>query len=521
MNFLLEMPVKCRYKIIMKGFFMKNKIFLFAIVALFLAVASCGPDNKDDPQEIENPDPGNTPFVFPDSPALSEAELAGSIRIAIDHTKTFQTIEGFGFFGARAVWWKSGANTLYRDTWAEDAISDLGMTMWRNELYSHLPVNAANGISDFDKKAGNGYGQDANWTKQKPIVQNLYNKAKELGVDLKIILTIWSPPGQWKKSGSTKAAHILWDYNVSDLNSLLPTHYVDYGNWLVAGLNLYKEINVPVYAISLQNEPAFNEPYSSCVYSPEEYVKMLKIVAPIVKAAHPKVLVFGAEGMLEAEAPKAGGQDFHNKIINDPAAASLLDRFAVHGYAAFDSNAGISSSQVSQHKTRWEQHTNLIASTGKGAWMTETSGIEMDTWPKTLQIGTAIGTALKYGHISAWVWWQGTDGYEWKKDDKWYAISKHFYRYIRPGAVMVDADCTDKDILSMAFMHPEEKRFTIVILNSAATAKTVALTGTKVPENFTRYRTTDSATDNCFNAGTVGRFITLPGYSIVTLVKEF
>jgi O-glycosyl hydrolase len=507
---------------------MKPKRMLAAMVALVaLLFTAC-----DDKAETETPPPPDTnpPFIFPDSPALGANELAGATQITIDHSQTYQTIEGFGFFGARDKWW-GGADDLYSDAWAERVIGDLGMTMWRNELYSHLPVNATDGRTDHDKNYPSFTGdlwwvngnQDANWAKQKPVVEKLYKKAKDLGVDLKIILTVWSPPGQWKNGQSAKGAE--WSgAEAADKNRLLPNNYTNYGNWLVAGLDLYKAISVPVYAISLQNEPGFNEPYSSCIYSAAEYANMLKTVAPIVKAKYPDVLIFGAEGMLDMEtaswAPGAA-MDFHAKIKANSEALRRLDRFAVHGYQAEGEGAGVASLAVSQHKQKWEDHNKLIASTGKEVWMTETSGFPTGNWSERLQIGTAIGTALKYGHVSAWVWWQGTEGNggDFSATGKHFPISKQFYRYIRPGAVMVSANCTDSTLLSIAFMHGKEKRFTVVILNSGNANKKVALTGSKVPESFTRYQTT--ATDNCKNMGESTRIVTVPAMSITTLVTEY
>src|SRR5687768_7171578 len=54
--------------------------------------------------------------------------------VSVTRTEKFQNIDGFGFFGAQHVWW-GASSQLYSDAWAKDALTDLGVTIWRNELY--------------------------------------------------------------------------------------------------------------------------------------------------------------------------------------------------------------------------------------------------------------------------------------------------------------------------------------------------------------------------------------------------
>lgn len=100
------------------------------------------------------------------------------VKIMVDQTTKYQTIDGFGFFGAHDVWWGS-ASDMWNDAWGEKAISDLGITIWRNEYY---PPSTPE-----DK-------QDSDWAKQKPVVQGLKAKADKYNVNLKFVFTVWSPP---------------------------------------------------------------------------------------------------------------------------------------------------------------------------------------------------------------------------------------------------------------------------------------------------------------------------------------
>ena len=57
----------------------------------------------------------------------------------------YQTIDGFGFFGAQGPWWgwhsQMTPAEYYSDAWVALALDDLGITVWRNELYAEEGPN--------------------------------------------------------------------------------------------------------------------------------------------------------------------------------------------------------------------------------------------------------------------------------------------------------------------------------------------------------------------------------------------
>lgn len=202
--------------------------------------------------------------------------------ININNAITYQEIEGFGFFGAKNCWWSGDDSSIfYDDTWLAQTLVDLGITMWRNEIYPNMPVDSDKSIEP----------QSGNWNKQKDMAKALVEKAQELNVPLKIILSVWSPPGEWKaeckdiwenheKGDLSRSKPHLSTKNGGTLN---PKHYTDYADWLVSALDMYHEYGIPVYALSLQNEPMFPEPYNSCAYTHDWYCELLKNVVPIIK----------------------------------------------------------------------------------------------------------------------------------------------------------------------------------------------------------------------------------------------
>jgi O-glycosyl hydrolase len=105
---------------------------------------------------------------------------------------------------------------------------------------------------------------------------------------------------------------------------------------------------------------------------------------------------------------------------------------------------------------------------------------------------------------------------------KRYYVSKNFYRYVRPGAVRMDAAASEASKLyPLAFQHATEASKTIVIINDNKTeTKAVRLVGTGLGAQYKVYATT--ATDDAADKGVVNSsdVIVLPANSVVTLYSE-
>ena len=436
--------------------------------------------------------------------------------LTIDRATTYQTIEGFGFFGAADVWWSTPSAVLDQ-AWTDKVIDDLGISMWRNEYVSEATV------------------QDAKWETMRPVVQAMVDTAKKRNVKLKILLTVWSPPAAMKCLGDDKdlacTTPITRPKNTKGGNILDPAMRADLATWLIAGLQMYKDLGAEVYGLSFQNEPYFTEPYNACVYAQDNYSATLAAIGPSVKAAFPAVKLFGAENMLGIECGKSSGTAFDSwfytgNIMNTPAALSAIDAFAVHGYVD-----GVSATATSKLASMWTALRTATAKTGKPLWMTETSGY-VHTWPGSaakpgpLDLGQAIYAALAYGNVSAWTYWEGSNkkGFDEQslmagadKPGKNYHVSKQFFRFIRPGAVRVDAKSGDPEVMAVAFSNPSMNAFTVVAINTGSSSKTLTLIGAGLPAQYQAFRT--SATEDAVELGAVAaNAITLPAGTITTLV---
>ncbi|HEX2534595.1 MAG TPA: hypothetical protein VHK69_12710, partial [Chitinophagaceae bacterium] len=242
------------------------RLFLSCLLASGLAFSCSKPKGGPAPTE-----PVTVPVVK-DTTAV----------ISVNRSLKQQIIDGFGFFGAQDVWWAGG--NLFSEAWAVQAIDDLGMTIWRNEYY---PDDA---------------GQDADWAKQKPVVEGLAKAARERNVPLKFIFTVWSPPARFKcalDNDNNPVSGTPHPGGAKKGGTLDPAKYTEFGNWLADGIQLYKNSGVDVYAISPQNEPLFKQDFNSCYYKPQKwYGEMLKQALPVVRQRFPAIKFFGSENML-------------------------------------------------------------------------------------------------------------------------------------------------------------------------------------------------------------------------------
>jgi len=445
---------------------------------------------------------------------VTTAGTSTTFDVTINKSARNQTIDGFGFFGAQNTWW-SGASSLWSDAWGDQVISDLGITIWRNEHYP--PSDNLN-------------QQDANWTKQRPVVQGLKRKADQYGVNLKFIFTVWSPPASMKVrvTNNTREIGVPHPFGTKQGGALDPTKYGEFAAWMGSGIENYRAEGIEPYAVSPQNEPFFVQGFNSCWYKQEWYPEMLIGAMSILKANYPNVKVFGSEGMLEMEAADNNWPWFYHKQILDSAAARAnIDILAVHGYSD-----GVAPTSGSTLGHLWQSHKQHFGDPmNKKQWMTETSGYQ-DAWngsPGAFALGLDILSALNNGNAAGWVWWQGSENpgstagvgefalMNGLVKGKKYYVSKQFYRYIRPGAVRVGATSTNTNVFVSAYEHAGAGTHTIVVANTSTSAQTVTLGGVGLPATFTMYRT--SASDNAANVGdyATGTPLALPARSIVTL----
>lgn len=320
---------------------------------------------------------------------------------------------------------------------------------------------------------------------------------------------------------------------------------------------------VKFHAISLQNELSFEQFYNSARYPlSSAYIKAL-LAARTELDKYPDlegIRIAGPEDVIGDSAYQmwqlgSRGDISHKnlqfiaRVQADPAAAKALSFFNVHGYAADGINAG------GTNPAAWNWWANGWAASpaaglpesvkgfsafGKKSWMTETSG-ENPAWrsPATgfpgngaWSLALRIHQALTVGNQSAWLYWQLAEGKEvggetltdrtlGAQSPKLVAM-KHFSRYIRPGAVRVDARTSNPaGVAASAFIHDADHTLTVVLINETAnpTRVNVRTPAALSPTSFEVHTSSDGSywqrSVAAVDAGAVT--VPVPGFGVVTL----
>lgn len=442
----------------------------------------------------------------------------GQVNIHVDPETEHQKVQGFGAFGGIKAYWENPP--FYTDAFIDYFLDDLGATIVRTNIFWDLePENDNSSSSDLDLSKFN-YGAGSNLGKQLPY----YRALKEAGLK-KLIATSWTPP-DWMKLHDEPDRIPEQCYNCNNCPTgdsrrkvcggrLDPKYYGEYAEYLLAYVKILRqEADIDLYGISIQNEPYFANPFESNVVLPEEYGRLLNVVGRRFRQEGLNTRIFGPEHM--AEWSWGVQQNYVSNVFQTGANNPYLDIYAVHGYVD-----GVAPDFGSAEG--WTALKNNISDEyDKPLWMTETSGYAQ-THEGVMELVRSLYLALRFGNISAWVYWSvsGEPGSEFSimangEPTVLYHASKQYFRYIRPGAIRVDAASEDPEVLTLAFKNSSEGSMTLVLINTSEIEKEGVLNIPSRPAEFSVYRT--SASENSAEVGKVTDAIILPAESITTLV---
>ncbi len=415
--------------------------------------------------------------------------------VQINRSEKRQTMHGLGTFQNERRW-----SELYA--------KELGASAMRIGIIGNQwePVNDNN---DPDVINMDGFNYDAfDWA--------YFRELKEMGVET-FILTSWSPPAWMKRNLSLdhREQAVVWE---NTDNILEPYFYEEFAESMVALVRAFKEeAGIDLKAIGLQNEPFFNEPYSSAILSGPRFAELIEVVGNrFAREEIDHVSFFMPEQVFGNQWGSYSNEGYLNSLRQNPVADSYTNYFAVHGYDGTGIVAGFPS------YSNWTSLHNLAQQGDypKELWMTETH-ISYQGWNSAMQLAGAIHGSLWAGNISLWTNWSfGDMQLTSNVPNSSFYTSMNYFKYIRPGAVRVESSSDHPDVLATAFENPDG-RFTVVLINKGNAPVSLKLEGEDLPPVFESYRT--SRYENFVNTKTDveedGLFL-LPPSSVTTLVTS-
>src|SRR5262249_54230464 len=136
-----------------------------------------------------------------------------------------------------------------------------------------------------------------------------------------------------------------WKDNGSETNGghLLPADYDAWASRLAAFAGvLQQQAGVPLYGLSVQNEPDYTASYVSMPYSPQGKAAVGEGLGPKLAALSPRPKL-----LLPDVSSWGGAWNYSSAVLGDSGAAPYLDIIAAHQYA------GVSAPQTTA-KPIWE-----------------------------------------------------------------------------------------------------------------------------------------------------------------------
>lgn len=347
----------------------------------------------------------------------------------IDTTKKYQTIRGFG--GINHPDWIDDLTEAQRSKAFNNGAGDLGFTILR--VWVSDDTNA--------------------WKKSVDTAKT----AQSLGAI--VFASPWNPPASMTEQfsgGGRSGKRLRYD------------KYGDYADHLNNFVKFMKQNGVDIYAISIQNEPDYAHDWTW--WTSQECVNFLANYASKIdcKIMSPETFQYNKQ--------------YYNDILNNAQANANVDVFATHFYGT----------------QRSQMDFPALENDPREIWMTEVyvpnSNSDADTWPEAVEVAVNMHNGLVVGSMNAYIWWYIRRSYGPMKDNG--NISKrgymmaHFSKYIRPGAVRIDATESPENGVYISAYKNTDGTIIIVAVNNGSTSysQLYKINGQTI-KNVNRYKT--------------------------------
>ena len=398
--------------------------------------------------------------------SFSSGAPAAGTTITVDEGTTYQTMDGFGaaMTGSAAYVLNHYLNASQRDALLTDLFGPTGI---------HLSfMRHTIGASDFSPPTPGDFTYDDRPAGQTDTGLSAFSIANDLtdvvpmlkaalakNSGLKILGTPWSAPAWMKTNGSLR--------NGGSLNT---AYYPAYANYFVKYVQAFAAQQVPIYAVTLQNEPLFAAGYMSMSMQPSEEAAFLKVIGPAFQSAQlaTKLIVYDHNW----DTPS-----YPQTIFADAAAAQYAAGTAWHGYS---DPSGVTN-QTAVHN----------AYPTKDTWFTEITGNANGAFAGDLRwhlSNIIIGTTRNWAK-GALEWNLALDqnsgpvngGYTngrgvvtvnsatgaVTRNEEYYALG-HASKFVDQGAVRIASNSVAGGIENVAFRNPDGSKVLVALNNGSA-----------------------------------------------------
>lgn len=330
-----------------------------------------------------------------------------------------------------------------------------------------------NGKPDWYNETGNGFSiqKDVDYHIIDTI-KLIQQVAADCGVEdqIKFFASPWTPPG-WMKEQTNSSRGYKNNGLLLKGGKLSDAHIEDAAKYYVRYIEEYQKLGIPVYAMTLQNEPMLEIDYPSCSISAAQEAKL---AAAIKKELAASTILSDEEKDVKIWAFDHNPGDLNTYMRTVYGAAlDSVDGAAVHDYG------GELSNMTTLHNNYTDKSIHLTersvwGTTGMdrivqyfrnyaesyNCWVTMLdSNIQTHQW-----VGTPDVTAFVQDATEPDNYWATPEVY----------LMAQFTKYIRPGFVRVQSNYgSSSTITNVVFKNPETGELIMVAVNN-----------TNQPQNF-------------------------------------
>jgi glucosylceramidase len=456
-----------------------------------LFVTSCPGSNQTTPTPSSGPSvqvvetTGDRAMLMQAQPSLSFASGGSSsgLVITVDPTTQYQQIDGFGGSltdsSAWLIWNKLSASqqtTLMQELFSPSG--GIGISFLRQPMGA-TDFSASGNYSYDDMPSGQTDPNLTNFsvTHDAAYIIPLVKQALAINPNIKVVALPWSPPAWMKSTGAMNGGNMNTAYFPS-----LAQYFVDF-------VQAYQQQGIPIYAVSVQNEPL----YSTTGY-PSEYLAASDESTFIASSLGPalntaglgNVKIFGYEHNWDntpypesvlgsSAAPYLAGSSFHC-YAGDPSAQSTVKTAFPATDIWFTECSGITSSSFAGDLV-WNAEHLLIGATRNWARSVSLWNLALDqnSGPKNGTCSNCRGVVTIDDSVSPA---NVTVNVE-------YYVLGHLGKFVLPGAHRIDSNTFGAgSIEDVAFQNPEGS-IVLLVLNSATNSETFTVSSKGQSFNYT------------------------------------
>ena len=302
------------------------------------------------------------------------------------------------------------------------------------------------------------------------------------GGKLLLYASPWSPPAYMKDNKNMlKGGKLLKEFNAS------------WALYFTKFIKAYEAENIPVWGITIQNEPMAIQPWESCIFTAEEERDFLKNhLGPTMEKegyGDKKIIVWDHNrDLLNHRA---------NTIFGDPEASKYAWGIGMHWYEPW---SGGQPMYDNVHNVQESFPTKNILFTEGCVDKFDTLGYQ--SWPNAEKFGSSMIKDFNNGTVG-WTFWNvlldekggpnhvgnycfspihaDTRTGELIYTPTYYYIG-HFSKFIRPNAKRVSTVTSKSHLLATSYLNEDGKMATVIMNQSADTIKFKLYVGSKAVE---------------------------------------